>query len=53
MVFEFITEWLQHTVYVLVEAQSLIDMQAPPATTIPHHIHTQSLIKYQKIVKKY
>ncbi len=39
-------------VYVIVEAQSLTDIEAPPATNIAYQIHTKCLIKHQKIIKK-
>ncbi len=41
------------TVYFLIEARSLIDAQAPPATNIPHQIHTKYLIKHQKNFKEH
>ncbi len=40
------------TVYVLIQAHAPLDAQAPPAKYIPHQIHTNCLIKHQKIVKK-
>ena len=39
--------YLRFTVYALIEAQSLIDAQAPPAANIPHQIHIKCLIKTQ------
>ena len=40
--------YFQYTVYVLIEAQSVIETEALPATNILHQIHTKSLISDKK-----